>query len=127
MEKTELAGSDEESVSDFRFENGSVIQDVEFFRGSEPSFFDRGNQRGTVTFTVRRLHNDTTDAQLFCLDHGGSATKVGLVTFTATGGGRDGVRYANGALQPMGASFMGLQSTIQYRLSIGKILTKKPI
>ena len=30
MEKTELAGSGAESVSDFRIENGNVIQDAEF-------------------------------------------------------------------------------------------------
>lgn len=125
---TVLAGTWDESVCDFNFEGGVTFQDVAYFRGAEPKYFNRGNESATISFTVRRVHIDEVVCQMFVLEHMTQAVKTGVVTFTVAkaSGAKKAELYANGKLTTVGTSFKGVESRVRYSLKVGKITREKP-
>src|SRR5690349_14665148 len=106
-----------ESVMDFTFDGGVTWQDVKFFRGTQPTYYNRGNEEATVTFTVRRVHADKSTCIMFCLEHMTSTPKQGTIIFSADKANPKKFElYAKGKVATVGTAFKGVESRVRYTL-----------
>lgn len=112
---------------DFSFDGGVTWQDVKFFRGAEPKYFNRGNEEATISFSVRRVHVNQSECIMFCLEHMTSTPKKGLITFSADRANPKKFElYAKGKVATVGSAFKGKESRMRYTLKVGQISRTKP-
>src|ERR1700742_4417504 len=76
-------------MTNFRINGSRTIQEAQFFRATERSFYDRGNRRTEITFETTRQFVDQVSAESFILLHETQFPGQFLATFMAgrTGGG----------------------------------------
>lgn len=122
-----LAGEWTESTADLSREVATQIQRAEFLRGTEPSWFDRGNYSATLTWKTQRLFASIVEAELFFLEHGdneGTSTSTeltGIVEFIMQDEIRTQRRYARGRLSIRFGTPIGVHVDTFYNLEYGRL------
>ncbi len=121
--------------SNIRFNGQSVLQPVQFLRAEYATVFDRGNQRNTISFDVRRdvdfngeLFPDVESALLFAFDLPARLRGVGVLKVELQGYASSYVRWmANAAVESVALTDpIGLNLGYAVVVSGGEITESEP-
>lgn len=122
-----LAGEWSQSSDGLTREVSTIVQRTDFFRGSEPKWFNRDNYSASISFSTTRLFESIPAAEMFFLEHGDNegtktATQLtGIVEFTSFDGSASATRYARGRLTISMPAPVGVSIKASYRLEYGRL------
>lgn len=122
-----LAGEWTESTADLSREVESQIQEVEYLRGSEPSWFGRGNYSSTMSWKRQLIFASIVEAEMFFIEHGdneGTANQTeltGIVEFVSQDEFQLQRRYARGRLSIRFGTPIGVHVDAFYNLKYGRL------
>lgn len=126
IQLTDLADFPAQAVS----VNGqTVFEAVDIVRAAAARFFPRGNDKATLSFTVRREFATHRECQVYLLTAFATLPKFGQVQITCgTPGETPQDVYMDNAVlsaQPQG-SFNGVEAIVQFTIQGGKFYTDTP-
>lgn len=124
----EIAGASllTNGLTDYAVNGESIIKEAKFFRALQEKFYDRGNEKTVVTFTVSWGWPDIVAAETWLNLYNTKFPRIASVQFQSSTSGKSASTYlVNAAIHPASSKLKGCTTYHTHRIE-GGIMTTRP-